>query len=99
MMSTTLVQLDGSLSRLEKLAKQLAGERDQHVYGAALELRAAFDDRRAIEPAVARMRDSLRMLRRASQDASRPDLGILLALDAAVEHDLLPRLRQVGFDV
>ena len=100
---TMLVQLDGALARVEHLAERLRCDPEQHVYRTALELRAAFDARGAIEPAFSRMRDSLRMLRRGNEDGSRREYqrrtGTLDDLQAAVEDDVLPRLRQMGFDV
>ncbi|HEY7056763.1 MAG TPA: hypothetical protein VH458_09575 [Vicinamibacterales bacterium] len=102
-MSPMLVQLDGILLRIEQLAERLRADSDRDVHRHACELRAAFADRTAIEPAFARMRDSLQLLRRSSQDDPRPALrpaaGTLDELEAAIEHELLPRLRQVGFDV
>ena len=98
-----LEQLDCALIRIEHLAHRLRSDPDRYVYRTALELRAAFDGRQAIEPAFARMRASLRMLRRCNEDGSRRDYQrrtrTLDALQAAVEDDVLPRLRQMGFDV
>lgn len=97
------VQIDGILERIEHLAHQLRSDHDRSVYRSALEFRAAFDDRRAIEPAFARMRESVRMLRRRYQDESgrdhqlrAPNLG---GLEDVVEHELLPQLRRMGFEV
>jgi hypothetical protein len=102
-MSVMLVQIEGILGWIERLAGQLWADPDRYVHRSALELREAFDDRRAIEPAFARMRESVRMLRRGNQDGSRREFrrraSSLDHLDTVVEHELLPRLRQVGFDV
>jgi hypothetical protein len=102
-MSAMLAEIDGILGRIERLAGELRADPDRYVRRSALELRAAFDDRRAIEPAVARMRESVRMLRRGNQDESRRECRrratSLDYLDTVVEQELLPQLRRVGFDV
>jgi hypothetical protein len=102
-MSAMLVQIDGILGRIERLADQLREDPDQHVHRSALELRAAFGDRRAIEPAVASMRASMRMLRTSEHDGCRRELAhsasTLDCLNDVLERELLPQLRQVGFDV
>ena len=91
-MNVQLAHIDTILARIERLADGLRLDPDRDVRRSAGELREAFTARRAIEPAVARMRDSVEVLRRSSQDG--PDY-----LDAVVEHELLPHLRRLGFDV
>ena len=102
-MSPMLVELDGILDRIEQLAGRLRADPESHVHFGARELRAAFDDRTAIEPAFARLRDSLRLLRRSDQNGLvhelRPTAGALDELEAAIDNELLPRLRRVGFEV
>jgi hypothetical protein len=102
-MSAMLVQIDGVLGRIERLSDQLREDPDQDVHRSALELRAAFGDRRAIEPALARMRASMRLLRRSHHDGYRREFvqraSALDCLDDVLEQELLPQLRQVGFDV
>jgi hypothetical protein len=102
-MSVMLVQIDGIIGRIERLAGRLLADPDGNVRRSALELRAAFDDRRAIEPAFARMRESVRMLRRGNYDGCRREFrrraSGLDHLDDVVQQELLPQLRQVGFDV
>jgi hypothetical protein len=102
-MSAPLLRIDGVLQRIEILADQLRADPDHYVRRSAVELRSAFDSRRAIEPAVGRMRASVRMLRRENADGNRREfqrraLG-LDQLEALLDQELLPRLRQVGFDV
>ena len=96
-----LVQIDGILGRIEQLAGRLPRDPEQDIHRSAVELRAAFDDRRAIEPALARMRESVLVLRRGSEDERRRDRRVssLDDLDDVVEHELLPQLRRVGFEV
>jgi hypothetical protein len=102
-MSVMLTEIDGILGRIERLAGKLRADPDGNVHRSALELRAAFEGRKAMEPAFARMRESVRMLRRGNHDESRREFrrraGGLDYLDAVVESELLPHLRRVGFDV
>ena len=102
-MTPILVHVDGILTRIEELAAQLVVDPDRNVHRSALELRAAFDDRRAIEPAFVRMRESVRMLKRGNHDESRREFrrraSGLDHLDAVVETELRPHLRQLGFEV
>jgi hypothetical protein len=102
-MSAMLVQIDGVLERIERLALQLRSDPDGHVHRSALELHAAFEGREAIEPAFERMRRSVRMLRRGNEDGLRREFrrraSSLDYLDDVMENELLPQLRQVGFDV
>ena len=99
----TLVHIDGILGRIEHLADQLRADPDRSVYRSAIELRAAFEDRRAIEPAFARMRENVRLLQRGNQREAGnklwPRASSLDCLDDVVEHELLPQLRRVGFEV
>ena len=102
-MSAMLAQIDGLLARIERLAGQLRADPDRHVHRSVLELRAAFNDRRAIEPAFTRMRESVHILRRDNHDGCRREFGRRASgldhLDEVVEQELLPHLRQIGFDV
>jgi hypothetical protein len=102
-MTPMLVHVDGILTRVEQLAAQLVADPDRNVHRSALALRSAFDDRRAIEPAFARMRESVRMLQRGNRDESRREFqrraSTLDYLDAVVETELRPQLRQLGFEV
>jgi len=102
-MSAMLLEIDGLLGRIERLAGELRADPQLYVHRSALELRAAFEDRRAIEPAVSRMRASLRMLRQGNHDGSRREFqrraSSLDFLNDVLEHELLPQLRQVGFEV
>lgn len=98
-----LARLDGILARIEHLAGQLRADPDGHVHRSAMELRTAFDDRRAMEPAFARMHESVRMLRQGNQHECRREFlrraSGLDYLDTVVENELRPQMRRVGFDV
>jgi hypothetical protein len=67
------------------------------------ELLAAFATRSAIEPAVARVRESLNMLRTANHANTRREFQLrtpsLEHLTEVVERELLPDLRRLGFEV
>jgi hypothetical protein len=102
-MTSPFTDIETLLARVERLAAQLPTDSDGHVRRSANELRAAFDARHAIEPAVARVRDSVKMLRRANQDGSRRQYqqrshGVD-HLERVMERELIPHLRQVGFEV
>jgi hypothetical protein len=101
--NVTFVQIESLLDQVEHLASQLRADPDQYVHRSVLELKAAFDQREALEPAVARMRASVRMLRRENYDGGRREFRRratgLDQLDDVVERELLPHLRQVGFEV
>lgn len=102
-MDTALVRIDDVLARIERYADELAVDPDGHVRRSAAELRAAFVERRAVEPAVARMRDSVKMLFRNNQDGSRREFHRrapgLDHLEAVIAQELLPQLRRMSFDV
>jgi hypothetical protein len=102
-MSATLLRIDGILGQVERLAGQLRADPEQYVHRSAVELRAAFDGRLAVEPALDRMRASVRMLRRGNHDESRREFqrrsSSLDQLDLLLEQELLPHLRQIGFEV
>ena len=102
-MGATLTAIDVLLTRIECLAEELPSDPHRDVLRSATELRTTFVARGAVEPAVARVRDSVLMLRRASGDGSRRDLlrparGIDY-LQQIVEAELLPSLRRLGFEV
>jgi hypothetical protein len=102
-MTPHLTQVDTILGTIERLAEELRADPDGHVRRSANELRAAFGERRAIEPAVARLRESVEMLRRENQDGCRREFQRrapgLDHLGHIVEHELLPHLRQLGFEL
>lgn len=102
-MNVQLGRIEVILGRIELLAGQLRTDPDRHVHLSATELRGAFDTRRAIEPAVARILDSIRMQRRNGHDGLRREFQRqatgLDRLEHVIAQDLLPQLRQVGFDV
>jgi hypothetical protein len=102
-MTGHLSQIDGVLARIERLADDLQADPGGHVRRSANELRAAFADRGPVEPAVARVRESVRMLRRGNQEGSRREFQRLSHgvdfLEQVVEEELIPNLRRIGFDV
>lgn len=102
-MNGQLAIIDTSLAHIERLAEELRADPDGHVRRSVEELRAAFTARGPIEPAVARMRESMQMLRRDNRDGSRREFqrraSSLDHLSAVVEEELLPHLRRLGFDV
>jgi hypothetical protein len=102
-MTDKLAEIDGLLQRIERLAVELRADPGSHVRRSAGELREAFTMRGPLEPAVARMRDSVQMLRRGNRDEARREFHRraqgLDHLDETVEQELVPHLRQIGFDV
>lgn len=102
-MNAKLAAIELVLARVERLAKDLRADPDRHVLRSANELREAFSGRLAIEPAVARVRDSVQMLRTANRDGSRREFQRRARgvdnLQELMEQELLPELRRVGFDV
>jgi hypothetical protein len=100
---TDLARIVQALALVERLAAKLQDDGDGHLRRSAAELRSAFDSRSAIEPAVARVRGSLDMLKRANHQGSRREFqrrarGVDY-FEQVVEQELLPNLRRVGFDV
>lgn len=102
-MDSALVRIDDVLARIERYADELAADPDGHVRRSAAELRGAFVERRAVEPAVARLRDSVKMLFRNNQDGSRREFHRrapgLDHLEKVIAQELLPQLRRMSFDV
>jgi hypothetical protein len=103
MQHASLAQIDIVLLHFERLAQGLQADPDRHVLRSANELRTAFSGRRAIEPAIARVRDSIHMLRTGNHDGSRREFqrrshGVD-HLQEVLERELLPELRRVGFEV
>ena len=101
--SPDLARIAHVLARIELYADGLTADPDRHVRRSAAELRAAFVERRAVEPALARMRDSLKMLSRENQDGSRREFHRrapgLVHLEEMIARELLPQLRRMSFDV
>lgn len=101
--STRLSQIDAILEDIEQLAQALRTDPDGHVCRSAAELRRAFASRTAIEPAVARVMQSVRMVRRASLDGSRREFQRqvrgLNRIERTIGRDLIPQLRSIGFEV
>jgi len=102
-MNARLAVIEMVLVRIERLAHDLRADPDGHVLRSATELRRVFSARLAIEPAVARVRDSVTMLRRTTHDGSRREFQLrqqgVEHLEAVMERELLPELRGVGFNV
>jgi hypothetical protein len=96
---TDLARIVRVLARIERLAEQLQDDADGQVHRSATELRVAFEERIAIEPALARVRGSVDMLRRANDDGCRREFLGVDHFEQVVEQELLPDLRRVGFDV
>jgi uncharacterized protein (DUF2342 family) len=102
-MNDTLAEIDTLLTRIERLSEELQTDPDGHVHRSTAELRAAFEGRRAIEPAVARVRESIVMLRTGNRDGPRREFqrrahGVDY-LETVLDRELLPNLRRLGFEV
>lgn len=102
-MKRELDRIDSSLQNLVMLAQELRADPDKHVHRSAQELRAVFAARGAMEPAVARVRRSMELLRSGDFETSRREFQKrargLDRLRQLVECELLPDLRRLGFDV
>jgi len=97
-MTQDLREIEASLGQIERLARQLPTDPERFVERSAIDLRTTFDDRRAIESALDRVRISVQALRRALSSQPRP-ATTLDFLDDVILHELMPRLRRSGFDV
>jgi hypothetical protein len=102
-MDTKFAEIESLLARIERLAVELRVDPDGHVRRSAAELRAAFEARAPVEPAVRRMRDGIVMLRRTNQDGTRREFQqrahAVDYLQEVLQGELLPMLRRLGFDV
>ncbi len=99
-MTRELTEISAILGQVERLAAQLRADPDRFIHRSAMELRATFDDRRAIEAAFTRVRISVRTLRQVSHATGGAQPATTLDfLDDVLEQELLPRLRRSGFDV
>ena len=92
-----------ALARVTAIAERLLdGDSEGHVRRSIEEFAMAFARRDAIGPAVARMRHSIIMLHDARNAGSRRafehDKSLIADLDRAIEHQLLPELRRLGFE-
>jgi hypothetical protein len=99
-----LFLVDAALLAVDRFAGRLAdGDDVSHVQRTIDELRTAFSEKAAIEPAVDRLVKSLQGLQAARIAGSRRDFlrgsWSVGRLVDAVERDLLPALRRVGFRV
>ena len=101
-MTRDLREIEAILSQIERLARQLPTDPERFVERSAIDLRSTFDDRRAIESALDRVRISVQALQRAgsTQRPTPPRPATALDfLDDVIAHELIPRLRRSGFDV
>jgi hypothetical protein len=102
-MDRQLNHIDTMLARVAQLAGALKVDPDSEVSRSVTELRAAFTTRCAVEPAVARVRGSLRMLRTGNRAGTRREFQrcapSLDHLEDFLERQLLPDLRRLGFEV
>ena len=102
-MSDQLADIGIVLAHVERLATALRIDPDGHVRRSANELRVVFDTRGPMEPAVARVRDSVQMLRSENHGGSVGEFrlrgGDVDRLEQLMEEELLPSLRRVGFEV
>lgn len=102
-MKTKLAEIELLLARIERLAAELHVDPDGHVRRSAVELRAAFETRAAVEPLVWRVRESIEMLQRTNEDGTRREFRqrahAVGYLEDVMRAELVPMLRQVGFDV
>lgn len=102
-MDPTFAGVDTILTRMVQLADELRADPDGHVRRSVEELRNAFDTRAAMEPAVARVRRSMALLAASNREVSRREFQRraqgLDHLGYIVDHELLPDLRRLGFEV
>jgi hypothetical protein len=102
-MSRELADIEALLGRIERLAAELRADPDRHVRRSVTALREAFTTRAAVEPAVARVRDSLRVLWPDHGDGGRREFQKraqgLSHLEGMIAYELLPHLRRIGFEV
>jgi len=102
-MHEQLTQIDATLLRLVHLVEELRADSDGHVRRSVQELQATFVARGAMEPAVARVRESLAMLRIGDRAGSRREFQrhapSLEFLGYVLEQELLPDLRRLGFEL
>ena len=102
-MNDDLTRLEAILARIAGLADHLPVDPDGYVHRSASELRAAFQERRAVEPPLTRMRASIEMLRQHNHDGPRREFRRrahdLDHIEAVLSNELLPQLRRIGFDV
>jgi len=93
-----------ALARVALVADRLPdGDTERHVRRSIEEFGVAFSDRAALEPVVARMRGSILMLHdcrlAGRRRAYEQDRLLVTELDRAIEEQLLPALRRIGFGV
>ena len=102
-MNGRLAEIEMMLLRIEHLAEELRADPDGHVRRSVEELRAAFVAREAVEPAVARLRESMAMLSTENRGGTRREYQRrapgLDHLAGVVDDELLPYLRGIGFNV
>lgn len=91
------------LVRLAHLAGQLRADPDGHIRRSVEELQETFTTRGALEPAVARVRTSLTMVRSGNHAGPRREFlrreSGLDRLHDVIEGELVPDLRRLGLDL
>ena len=93
-----------ALARVTMIAERLLdGDAEGHVRRSIEEFAMTFARREAIGPAIARMRQSIVMLHDSRDAGSRRafelDKSLIDDLDTAIERQLLPELRRLGFEL
>jgi hypothetical protein len=95
--------IEAALHSVDEFAGRLpAGDPENHVRRSLDELRTAFTTRAAIEPPVDRLLRSLTMLNSSAAQGALPfrrQSVCSARLLSAIQRDLLPALRRVGFEV
>lgn len=102
-MDRQLDEIESVLTRMAELAGQLLADPDGHLRRSVEELQATFAGRGALEPAVARVRTSLTMVRAGNHAGPRREFQRrepgLDRLNVLIEEELLPDLRRLGLDL
>jgi hypothetical protein len=93
-----------ALANVTTIADRLLdGDSEGHVRRSIEEFAVAFTRREPIAPAVARLRTSIVMLYESRAAGARRaferDKALIGELDAAIEEELLPALRRLGFEL
>lgn len=98
-----LDQIDALLQDVERLSWELRADPENHARRSAAELRLVFASRGSIEPAVERLRGSVRLLRGTNREGRRREFQrrapSLDRLEHVIVGHLVPELRGLGFEV
>lgn len=102
-MDRQLHEIESVLTRMAHMAGQLRADPDGHIRRSVEELQETFTNRGALEPAVARVRASLTMVRSGNHAGSRREFQrrepSLDRLHDVIEEELVPDLRRLGIDL